>query len=498
MNSAVKSNFTGTGRGESNSPELPRIWPWLGGLIIIAAGLRVVGINKCLWWDEIYSVLISIRHSFSEIVTVFPTETQHTFYSVLARASILAFGEHAWSLRLPSLLFGVASIPVLYLLGTSVTSRIEALFSSALLTVSYHHVWFSQNARAYSMLAFWTMLSTFFLLRGIKSGRRGPYVAYAITMSLGVYTHLTMMFLLASHVLICTGTALADWRKGLGWKKWKLQMQAFLMTGGLVLLLYAPVAIQVQNVFLHRSSSMKAVSTPRWAFWEILRGLRLGFGTETVVIGAALVVACGTWSFFKQDRFVFALFILPGVLAALGVLLVRGTMYPRFYFFLIGFAIIILVRGACVIPKQIAAYWPYWLPRVNPAPALTIVFAIVLLASSVLSLRRNYEYPKQDFEGAMRFIEAEAKGEDIVVTVGATTYPYRQYYGKPWESVENGEALRNICQRGGPVWLVYTFPRYLEGAAPGVTEMIQREFTVIRVFRGTLGDGDVFVAKFQH
>jgi uncharacterized membrane protein len=142
-------------------------------------------------------------------------------------------------------------------------------------------VWFSQNARGYSALAFWTLLSTFFLLSGIRTGRRGFYIAYAATAALGAYTHLTMIFLVASHLLICTGMAVTDWRRGLGFKKWKIPLQAFFLA-------------------------------------------------------------------FKQDRMVFALFALPGLLTALGAVLARGTMYPRFYFFLIGFAVLILVRGVFV------------------------------------------------------------------------------------------------------------------------------------------------------
>jgi hypothetical protein len=40
-------------------------------------------------------------------------------------------------------------------------------------------------------------------------------------------------------------------------------------------------------------------------------------------------------------------------------------------------------------------------------------------------------------------------------------------------------------------------PRYLEAGAPGLMEMIRKEFTVIRVFHGTLGDGDVYVAQYN-
>jgi hypothetical protein len=81
--------------------------------------------------------------------------------------------------------------------------------------------------------------------------------------------------------------------------------------------------------------------------------------------------------------------------------------------------------------------------------------------------------------------------------VGATTYPFQEYYARRWESAESVDSLRQICGRGNPVWVVYTFPRYLRAAAPGVLEVIQQEFTVVRVFPGTLGDGDLVVARYS-
>ncbi len=341
--------------GESSSQlQSPIPWVWLAILTVLAAVLRVIALNRGLWMDEITFLLMTVRHPLAEIVTVFPGDTQHPLYSILARLSVVAFGEHVWSLRLPAVIFGVASVPALYFLAASVASRTEALLSAAFLAVSYHHVWFSQNARGYSALAFFTILSTYFLLRGMGSGRRGPYIAYAIAAALGAYTHLAMMFLIVSHVLVCAGCAWRDWTGGRGLAKWKLPLKAFILTGGLTLLFYAPIVIQVQKFFLKGPSGMKAFSTPRWALWETVRGLTVGMGTAGVLIVAALVVACGAWSYFKQDRVVFALLLLPGLLT-LGSVAVRGTMYPRFYFSLIGFAVMILVRGIVVVPQWIAA-----------------------------------------------------------------------------------------------------------------------------------------------
>jgi len=487
------------GGGYWGKLRLTRPWVWLMALTILAAGLRVIGVNRGLWFDEIYFLVITVRRPLAVIVTTFPGDTQHPLYSILARLSILAFGEHVWSLRLPAVVFGAASIPVIYLLGVSVSTRTEALISAALLAVSYHHVWFSQNARGYTALAFWALSSTLFLLRGMRTGRRAPYAAYAVAASLGVYTHLTMMFLVASHLFICAEAALMDWKRGSDLAKWKLALQTFLLTGGLTLLFYAPIVTQVRDFFVNRPSAMRAVSTPRWAVWETLRGLTRGLGTEGVLVVAGLVIACGAWSYYHENRLVFALFTLPGACTAIGAVLARGTMYPRFYFFLIGFAILILVRGLMVVPRWIVARWPGRSAKAGPglATALSAGLAAVLLASSAFSLLRNYRYPKQDFEGAIRFVDAEREAGEPVVTAGASTFPLLQYYAEPWESVENVEQLTAIRRRGRAVWAVYTFPRYLESFSPPLAEMIRTEFTVTRVFPGTVGDGDVFVAKSQ-
>lgn len=468
-------------------------------LTALAACLRVIGLNSGLWWDEIYFLVVSVRQPLAHILTVFPGDNQHPLYSVLAWMSVHAFGEHAWSLRLPAVLFGVASIPMLYLLGASVTGAREAFLAAGCLAVSYHHVWFSQDARGYSALAFWTIASTFLLLRGIRTGLRPPWVAYAVAVSLGMYTHLTMMFVAASHLLICGALAFVGWRKDRNSREWKLPLQAFFLAGALTLLFYAPIVAQVQNFFLHRPSAMRAVSTPRWAVWETARGLILGLGSQGILLGVALIVACGAFSYWKRDRVVFALFVLPVLVTAGGAFLARGTMYPRFYFSLIGFAILLLVRGMIVIPQWISTLLPARPGNVHRwlAPALTSLFAIGFFSASALSLMNNYKYPKQDFEGAIRFVDQVRKNGEPVVTAGASTYPLRQYYSKSWDSVETAEKMQAICDKGHPVWVVYTMPRYLEAAAPGVMEMIRKQFTVIRVFHGTLGDGDVFVARSQ-
>ena len=83
-----------------------------------------------------------------------------------------------------------------------------------------------------------------------------------------------------------------------------------------------------------------------------------------------------------------------------------------------------------------------------------------------------------------------------VVTAGATTFPMLDYYAQPWESVETVEQLRAIGNRGRTVWAVYTFPRYLQDWSPPIAETIGKDFTVARVFPGTVGDGEVYAVHW--
>ena len=153
--------------------DAPVPWNWLAGLTLLAAVLRAIALDQQLWYDEITTLVDSVRRPLAIIVTTYTSQNQHTLYSILARVSIVLFGEHPWALRLPAVLFGVASIPALYFYARLATSRREALLACALLTVSYHHVWFSQNARGYTAMVFWTLLTTYFFIRGARPIRAG-------------------------------------------------------------------------------------------------------------------------------------------------------------------------------------------------------------------------------------------------------------------------------------------------------------------------------------
>jgi len=474
-------------------------WAWLVALTLVAMAVRAIGLNSGLWIDEMYSLVDSIRPPLWTILTRFAGDTQHPLYMPLAHLSIEALGEHPWSVRLPAMLFGVASVPMLYALGALVANRREALLAAGLLAVSYHHVWFSQNARGYSMLAFWAMLSTYCLIRAVREQRPGFYAGFAVAAALGVYTHLTMVFVVLGQALACAWLLARRDPNDAQLRDWKTPLAAFASAGVFTVLLYAPILGQVQDFFLNRPSQLRGASTPTWALLETIQVLRVGFGGlgllgALVFAGGIIIAGCGVASYVRQSRFIALLFILPGIVTLLGAMAARGTLYPRFFFFLAGFAVVVGVRGATVAGAWIAGR--ILRNRLNEAVVGTML-AGAMIGVSVLSLPYGWRYPKQDFEGAMGFVEAQRAANDAVATAGMTSYAYRQFYGRPWESVESARQLEALRARSERVWLLYTLPRYIERANPELMALVKRDCRVVRVFHGTLSGGDVTVCRLE-
>ncbi len=483
-------------------------WTTVALLTLVGLIVRVPGLGDGLWADEIYAVMESFRTSFPETLSVFPGDNKHPLYALLAHGSLVAFGENPWSVRLPALLFGVATIPLLYALGTRLTSRAEALAAAALLAFSYHHVWFSQNARGYAMLAFFAVLTTLLLLRATRADGLRPWIWYGLAAALGAYTHLTFVFTVVAQFVV-VGLAVLGWPKGERRISWRGPLVGFALSAAVTVLLYLPMLSQVIAFFLHKESNLKGVSSPSWAAAEAFRVLRVGFGgafgigVVVLVLGAVIGLA-GAVSYARQSRRTFLLLSLPALATVLGAFAARGTMYPRFFFLLVGLALLIGMRGTFA-----TAAW--FGRRLGWGEAgghrLGAAMAALMILISGLSVPRNWRLPKQDFLGAMAYVERVAARNDAIAVIDVTAGIYGPYYQKTWPSVHTVadlDAMRKVPRdsasaAAGQVWLIYTFPRYLEKFDAALSRYVARECTgdKVRTFPGTVGGGELMVCRLD-
>jgi 4-amino-4-deoxy-L-arabinose transferase-like glycosyltransferase len=484
---------------QSAPASAPVPWTWLAGFSLLGLLLRLIAINQQLWFDEIITLLNSARAPLAHIVTHYTGQNQHTLYSILAHGSIRLLGDHPWTLRLPAVLFGVACIPALYFFGRLVTAKAEALAACALMTVNYQHVWFSQNARGYTAMAFWTLVTSTFFLRSVRGSDRRNRLVYGVTAALGIYTHLMMIFVIAAHAVVYLWMVAGGARSRRGMPRpSRAPIYGFALAILTSLLLYAPVipVILSHNVGPAREHVRYEWASPVWAAAELLRGLRTATagGWLALAVGG-FVALCGAASYWRQNRYVAGLMILPGVLTAAAILATRHNFWPRFFFFEIGFVLLIVVRGAMLTAAYVARRFGAS-ESVRSATGLALI-ALLLLAS-VVPLRAAYRYPKQDYLGALKFVEQHKQAAEAVATAGVVASPYQRYYRQQWPMVETTAQLDHLLAGGHGAWLLYSMPDSIRTSQPELWRAIASKFSLVRKCPGTLAGGDIYVSHSQY
>lgn len=455
------------------------------GILACAFALRLYKLDLGLWYDEVLTYVGYARMPFGEILTTYKNENQHFVFTLLAHACFLIFGEGSWALRFPAMLFGVASIWALYLFARQVGSSRQALFAAALFTFSYHHVWFSQNARGYSGLLFWVLLSSYFLIRALREDRPGLWLAYAVTASLGIYTHITMAFVIVGQGIVYLQYL---WiRRHDEWpRRWAGLVLGFGGAGLTTFVLHALVLPQIRSGMQKTVSVVEAWKNPLWTAWEIFRGLQIGFAGAAVALAALVVVAAGVWSFARKESAVLTLLFVPPLAGAAYVIAAGHHLWPRFFYFAFGFAALVAIRGAMTI-EQLALGW---LRRsYGREPGLLCAAMILVSATSV-----PFAFgPKQDYEGAMAFVQAERKPGDAVLTAGLITYPYENLYKPGWQAVTSVEQLNAVRAASSRTIVLYTLEPVLLSTDPELAASVKRDFHLLHKFPGTLEHGTIFV-----
>ncbi|MFQ5745769.1 MAG: glycosyltransferase family 39 protein [Gemmatimonadota bacterium] len=465
----------------------------VAALLVAAAALRLHDLGDGLWFDEIATLAQHVRLPLGRLISTLDSQNQHVLFSLLARGSVSALGEGASSLRLPAAAFGVASIWAVWWFGRIVAGRREALLAAAFLTFSYHHVWFSQNARGYTGLLFFTLVGSGLFVRLLEAREPsgwGPAVGYAVTMALAVYTHLTAVLVVLAHGLIWLGTA-----AGRGADP--PARRAFVRTGvglglaaTLSLQLYALVLPQLVGTLTEPTMADVNVvwQNPAWLLAETARGLAAALPGGLVGLAAAGIVgAAGLAGFWRRGRAVTAVLVLPAVATAAAILATGHNLWPRFFFFSAGAAALIVMRGLFVLGALVPG-------RAGDRRRATIVTwaGVALIAASLPALPGAWR-PKQDYDGARAWVEARRRPEDAVATVDMTDLPYRAYLRAGWASIRDAADLDRLEAAHARTWVLYTFPTRLAAVHPDLWRRLEGEYRPAAEFPGTVRGGSIVV-----
>jgi mannosyltransferase len=175
----------------------------LAAIVLLGGGLRfaTLGLQSYRYDEAVTAVRVLHPSLFDTLSTVPNSESSPPLYYAVAWLWSRLFGVGEVGLRSLSALAGTASIVVIYLAASKLTTRRVGLIAAAIVAVNPVLIWFSQDARAYSLVFLLTCLSFLFFARTMRSPKEGPdrgvLAGWALFSALALATHYFAIFVVA-------------------------------------------------------------------------------------------------------------------------------------------------------------------------------------------------------------------------------------------------------------------------------------------------------------
>jgi hypothetical protein len=172
-----------------------RLWLWTLLILLTAFLLRLYGLgDKEMWYDEAFAVLYAEKEPASIVYgTVTPVEGAaadiHPLLYYFFLHGWMGLGQSPFVVRFPSVAFGLLSLCLVFRLARELFDPRVGLLAAALTAMSPFHIWYSQEARMYSLLCLLGLVSIYFFVRAWKADRWRYWTVFGLFAGLSLYVH---------------------------------------------------------------------------------------------------------------------------------------------------------------------------------------------------------------------------------------------------------------------------------------------------------------------
>lgn len=408
-------------------------------LTIVGSFLRFynLGFNS-LWLDEgtTYSVAL---HSFAGIwqdVTSWDFSPP-LFYWI--EHVMLMFGKTEATLRFFPAIFGALTIPLMYFVGKEFMDRNVGIIAATAATFSPFLIYYSQEARAYSMTVFFIAFAMIFYLRALKNNEIKNWIIFGLLSALAFWSHYYVFVLIAALVLYALALQLMDIQKNIK-KLWMILLSVVVFS----LASLPIIIITIQRFFIRTAEAPLFGAQGFDIIYSTL--LQISGSSEILLVLYVFLFIAGLVNVYLKNKkmafFLISLLFLAFFISY--ILSYKLPMNPRYLLFLI-------------IPFYIgiaSAYGIFY--RLWSTPGIVYVLMAILFLVNVPALSNYYSgYTKEDWRGFSGTIQNLTQDGDKIVLVPAyMNQPFDYYYSNTTDrTLEYGamsvKDLENINSRRG-------------------------------------------------
>lgn len=373
--------------------------------------------RKSLWMDEIYTYQDS-RDDLRGQIRFYQEEPDYLhppLFYVLTHL-LHPFEKPERDLRIIPLISGALSIPMLYFLAGSFSPVIG--FPCALtLSLMTYHISLSQDGRTYTLVLFLSMAALYFLMRHLKTGKRGClFPAGLLYAALFYASYSAIPFVVFSQVL---------WLYRVTPDQPKPRLSSFFLLNGMILLLCAPWILFLLSHLKGQMAMNPFHKESAGSLGTILYGILYDWVPypPLLVVSVVLLVLFPFLAPRKQNAlFLLAAFLLPvlGLYAFCWLFNVTHFVTSRYFICFMPLFFVVLFLSLGNIEAKFG--------KIRKWARLTPLFLILLIASNLLILPFYYRAEKQDFRGLAQYLKGHLRRGDKIFVQESSFMPAILHY----------------------------------------------------------------------
>ena len=240
-------------------------------ILLIAFVVRVSSLEApSIWVDEATS-LHRAAMGPSEMITTLAFDHVPLYYLML-QAWVRLVGTSVFSLRMPTVLFGVLVVSQVYVLAKHLFDKAAGRIAALLTAVSPFLVFYSRMARPYPLLWSCILWAVIMYVTALRTGRWRWWLLYAVAATTAVYSHFT-----AVPVLIFLGLYPL-----LYWRRLKAQWPQWIAAHTVLALAFLPLITKALDLAITIQSTIVGRGTlTLWYLADLFVRWNVGYALQT-------------------------------------------------------------------------------------------------------------------------------------------------------------------------------------------------------------------------
>jgi 4-amino-4-deoxy-L-arabinose transferase-like glycosyltransferase len=434
----------------------------------VAVVLRLL-LTRGLWVDEAISVA-QAQLSLSRMIEELRWSDVHPpLHHLVLWITVRLGGTGELMVRLPSILAGAALVPVVYLLGRDLYGRHTARIAAFAAALAPFLVWYSQEARMYSLFMLAATAAVLGQVRVMRSGSAADWVLYSVATIAMAWTQYFAIIPMAVQQAAFLGFIWHRRREPNArrlTRAWVISVVAIVLAVAPI----APIAFDQFENYLERSSGLgdlsvapaghgpvdtssahaelsvySVVANGVWAMW--------GYHADGVMIQIAALWPLGMLAALavlgqgrsRDTTLLVALIAVPAITLFVAGTFKRDLFELRYFSGAVPLAVLLAARVATRLSATTAAR--------------TVLGGVLLLTLSIglLDQQLNGTNPRRyDFDGALNSVHATWEPGDVLLYEPLYLSELVDYYGAGLDSRPIGDLASPSVARASTVYVLVT------------------------------------------